>query len=427
MTAMRGRRLHLAIIAVLLAASGIATAAAFATPHADRPRARLEDHFTRDEIERARRYNGPRYALSFAAIAAGMLAGAALGLGPGLRRLGGWSASAWGGRWWLQALILMGVVTVAIALVQLPFGIARFFHDRSFQLVTQPFSGYLADAAKGLGFQLVIGAITALGFLGIVRALPRGWPAAAAGFAVALTVGLVYLLPVVYEPLFNRFTPVEGEVRERVIAIAQRAGVRVGDVLVADASRRTTRQNAYVSGLGPTKRVVLYDTLLAGSTPAEVDLVVAHELAHVAHSDVLKSTVIGSAGAALLVLLIWRLVSWEALRDWVGASGPGDPRWLPFLALVLAVTSFVTLPLQNWYSRSIEAAADRAAIENTGEPDTAISVEVKLARSNLADLQPNGFVRWTFFTHPPVLERIQIALDAKARLEPQSAAAEGRP
>jgi STE24 endopeptidase len=167
--------------------------------------------------------------------------------------------------------------------------------------------------------------------------------------------------------------------------------------------------------------------LLAKSTPEEVDLVVAHELAHVVHRDVLRSTVIGSAGAALLVLLIWRLVSWEALREWLGASGPGDPRWLPFLALVLAVTSFVTLPLQNWYSRSIEAAADRAAIENTGDSDTAISVEVNLARSNLGDLQPNGFVRWAFFTHPPVLERIQIALDAKARLGPRSAAAEGRP
>ena len=424
---MRGRRLHLAIIAVLLAASGIAAAAAFATPQAQGPRARLEDYFTRDEVERSRRYSGPRYALSFAAIAAGLLAGAALGLGPGLRRLGSWSASASGGRWWLQALILMGVVTVAISLVQLPFGIARFYHDRSYQLVTQPLTGYLADAAKGLGFQLVIGAITAIGFLTIVRALPRSWPAAAAGFAVVLTVGMVYLFPVVYEPLFNRFTPVEGEVRDRVLVIAQRTGVRVDDVLVADASRRTTRQNAYVSGLGATKRVVLYDTLLAKSTPEEVDLVVAHELAHVVHRDVLRSTVIGSAGAALLVLLIWQLVSWEALRGWLGASGSGDPRWLPFLALVLAVTSFVTLPLQNWYSRSIEAAADRAAIENTGDPDSAVSVEVNLARSNLADLQPNGFVRWAFFTHPPILERIQIALDAKAKFKPQSAAAEGRP
>ncbi len=412
---MRRRRIRLAIMAAFVGAAGLTAAAASAAPAAQSSRARLQDHFTPEDIERSRSYRGPRYALGFGAIAAELLAGAALGLGPGVRWLGRWSASASGGRWWLQALILAGAVTVAIALIQLPFGVARFFHDRSYGLVTQPLTGYLLDAAKGLGFQLVLAAITAAGFFGIVRLLPRGWPAVAAGFAVALTVALVYLLPVVYEPLFNKFTPVESDVRARVLTIADRAGVTVGEVLVADASRRTTRQNAYVSGLGATKRVVLYDTLLSSSTAAEVDLVVAHELAHVAHRDVLKGTVIGSAGAALAVLVIWRLVSWSALRGWIGASGPGDPRWLPFLALLLAVASFVTLPATNWFSRRIEAAADRSAIANTSDPDTAIAVEVNLARSNIADLEPNAFIRWMFYTHPPVLERIQIALDAKAQ------------
>ena len=411
---MRRRRVRLAIMAAFVGAAGLTAAAGSAAQAAQATRAKLEDHFNRDDIERSRSYRGPRYALSFAAIATGLLAGAALGLGPGVRWLGRWSGTASGGRWWLQALVLAGTVSVAIALVELPFGIARFYHDRSYGLVTQPLAGYLIDAAKGLGFQLVLGAVTALGFVSIVRLLPRGWPFAAAGFAVVLTVALVYLLPVVYEPLFNRFTPVESDVRARVLAIAERANVPVGEVLVADASRRTTRQNAYVSGLGATKRVVLYDTLLSGSSPAEVDLVVAHELAHVAHRDVLKGTVIGSVGAALAVVVIWRLMSWGALRDWIGASGPGDPRWLPFLAFALAVASFVTLPAQNWFSRGIEAAADRSAIAYTEDPDTAIAVEVNLARSNIADLEPNGFIRWMFYTHPPVLERIQIALDSKA-------------
>lgn len=409
------RRVRLAIMAAFVGAAGLTAATGSATPAAQSARAKLEDYFTRDDIERSRSYKGPRYALGFAALAGGLLAGAALGLGPGVRWLGRWSGTASGGRWWLQALILAGAVSAAVALVELPFGIARFFHDRGYGLVTQPLTGHLGDAAKGLGFQLVLAAVTALGFFGIVRLLPHGWPFAAAGFAVGLTVALVYLLPVVYEPLFNKFTPVESDVRARVLAIAERADVPVGEVLVADASRRTTRQNAYVSGLGATKRVVLYDTLLSGSTPPEVDLVVAHELAHVAHRDVLKGTVIGSAGAALAVLVIWRLMSWGALRDWIGASGPGDPRWLPFLVFVLAVASFVTLPAQNWFSRGIEAAADRSAIAYTSDPDTAIAVEVNLARSNIADLEPNGFIRWMFYTHPPVLERIQIALDAKAR------------
>jgi STE24 endopeptidase len=406
------------VIAFLLGVAGLAAttsvSGATAPAGAQATRARLGDHFSREEIDRARRYNGPRYALAFASMVAGLLAGAALGLGPGLRRLGRWSAVITGDRWWLQALLLAGVVTIGIALVQLPFGIARYRHDRSFGLVTQSIGGYLGDTAKGLGFQLAIAAVTALGFFGIVRLLPRGWPVAAAGFGVALTVAMVYLLPVVYEPLFNKFTPVQGDVRERVLAIAGRAGVPVGDVLVADASRRTTRQNAYVSGLGTTKRVVLYDTLLERSSPDEVDVVVAHELAHVAHRDVLKGTIVGCIGAIVVVLVIWRLLSWEALRTWAGAGGPGDPRWLPFLAFVVAIGSFLTLPAVNAFSRRIEASADRAAIAYTGATRAAISLEVGLARSNLADLEPHPFVRWAFFSHPPVLERIQIALDAGA-------------
>ena len=407
---MRVRRVRLLICAVVLGAVGFA-GAALAAPSPERAKAKLTDYFSPSDIQRSRAYRGPRYALAFAGIAAGLACAAVLGLGRVTRWLGRRSAAATGGRWVLQALLLTAVITIAVSLVETPFGYARFLQDRHWGLATQSSAGFFADSAKGAGFQLGIAAITALGFLGIVRALPRAWPAVAAAFAVVLTVVMIYILPVIYEPLFNKFTPVEPDVRARVLAIAAKAGVKVDDVLVADASRRTTRQNAYVSGLGATKRVVLYDTLLRSSTPQEVDLVVAHELGHVAHRDVLKGTVVASVGAALAVLIIWRLVSWTALRGWLGASGPGDPRLLPFLAFLLAAGSFVTLPLGNWYSRSIEAAADRAAIEYTNDPETAIKVEVNLARSNLSDLEPNGFIRWAFFTHPPTLERIQIALD----------------
>jgi STE24 endopeptidase len=222
------------------------------------------------------------------------------------------------------------------------------------------------------------------------------------------------VLPVLYEPLFNKFTPVEPDVRQRVLSIAQRAGVKVGDVLVADASRRTTRQNAYVSGLGSTKRVVLYDTLLAQSSPKQVDLVVAHELGHVAHRDVMKGTAFGAAGAVLAVVLIWRLLEWGALREWLGITGAGDPRALPFLAFLLAALTLLSSPVLNAFSRHIEGAADRAAIEYTHDPDTAVEVEVSLARSNLSDLDPNPFIVWFFYTHPPTLERIETALDWKA-------------
>jgi STE24 endopeptidase len=406
---MRGRRLRCVVIAAALLTTGTAAAALASESMSPSPPA--EDYFSKSDIERSRRYRGPRYAIAFGSIIASLVAGAAIGLGPGVRRIGRWSASVTGGRWILQVLLLVVVVTAVLALVQLPFAIARHLHDRSFGLVTQSIWGMLTDTAKGFGFQLALAAVTGLGFYGIVRALPRAWPGVAALFAVGLTVFLSYVLPVIYEPLFNRFTPVDSSLRARVLTIAGKAGVPVGDVLVADASRRTRRLNAYVSGLGPTKRVVLYDTLIERSSPKEVDLVVAHELAHVAHRDVAKGTVIAAAGAAAAVLLIWALLSSQPIRSWIGLSGAPDPRALPFLAFALAVTGILALPLQNWYSRGIEAAADRSAIDYTQDPETAIAVEVRLARENIADLEPNRSIVWAFFSHPPVMERIRIALE----------------
>jgi Zn-dependent protease with chaperone function len=409
---MTSRRLKALLVLSLLIAVGSAPAAIAAAAPA--PKAKISDYLTPRDLDRSKRYRGPLYALAFAGMAATLAAGAAMGLGRGSRWLGRWVSSAVGDRWWLQAILLAGVITVVTTLVSLAFGYGRYLHDRHWGLSTQSAAGYLFDVAKGTAFEFVLTAITALVFFGIVRALPRSWPAVAAVFVVGLTVLLVLVLPVIYEPLFNKFTPVPAEVRQRVLSIADKAGVRVGDVLVADASRRTTRQNAYVSGLGSTKRVVLYDTLLERSSPKQVDLVVAHELSHVAHKDVLKGTALGALGAVLSVLLLWRLFEWQALRDSLGVSGPGDPRSLPFIAFLLAAATLLSLPVVNAFSRGIEAAADRSAIEITRDPDTAIQVEVSLARSNLSDLEPNRAIYLVFFTHPSAIERIQLALDWRA-------------
>jgi STE24 endopeptidase len=409
------RRAAVMLAAVVLASAGGIASAALAAPRAESRKAKISDYFSDEDLSRSRRYRSLRYALGFASLGLGLTVGCLLGLGAPTRRIGAWAERATGGRWALTALLLVVVVTVAGRVVTLPLSVARdLYHERAWGLSTQSLGAFFADVGKGTGFELVVSGAVALGFFGIVRWLPRGWPLAASAFMVALTVALFIVYPLVYEPLFNRFTPVDPATRERIVAIGERAGVKVGQVLVADASRRTTKQNAYVSGLGATKRVVLYDTLLEKSTPKEVDLVVAHELGHVVHRDVLKGTVAASIGAVAGVLLVWRLLAGASVLRFVGSSAPRDPRSLPFLALVLAVATFLVLPAQNWYSRRIEASADRFAIAVTGDPDTHIAVEVNLARDNIADLQPGSFMRWAFFTHPTTLERIQIGLDAKA-------------
>jgi Zn-dependent protease with chaperone function len=409
---MRPRRsfLILAASAALIVIGMAGPAAAHGAAVSEKPK--VTDFFSPQDLARSRAYNGPRYTLGLASIVVGFVVAAVLGLGAPTRALGAWAQRLAGNRWPVTALILVAVVSLAGTLVTLPMSVARnLYHERRWELSTQTLGGYLNDVTKGTLIQIVIAAVGALGFYLIVRRLPRGWPFAAGGFAVALTVTLVVIYPLVFEPVFNKFTPVDGETATRIRAIATKAGVKVGDVLVADASRRTRKLNAYVSGLGPTKRVVLYDTLLESSPPEEIDLIVAHELGHVVHRDVARGTLLGAAGAIGAIALIWLLFRNESLMRWIGAS-PGDPRSLPFLAFVLALASFLTLPATNAFSRHIEASADRFAVELTDEAETAVETEISLARRNIADLQPNAFIRVWFYTHPPVMDRIQIALEA---------------
>jgi STE24 endopeptidase len=406
-----------ALACLLLGAAlyvGGALPASAAAPVAGR--AKLTDYFTKEDLARARRYRAPAYAVSFLRLAAEIGAVLVLGLGWGTRRLGALGARIAGERWWLQAVVLAIAINVVLMLVALPFGGARLALDRAWGLSTQTVGGFFADAGRALLFQGVLGIVVALGFFGIARALPERWPAVAAGGAVTLTFALSMLWPLVYEPLFNRFTPVDASLRDRIVALGEKSGVRVGSVVVADASRRTTTQNAYVSGLGATKRVVLYDSLLRKSSPQSVDLVVAHELGHVKHNDVLKGTVLAAIGAVIGVVIIRRLLSSAAVTSYLGIGGASDPRALPFLVLFITLAGLLTLPLSNWYSRRIEADADRHAVTATRDVRTAIDVEVALARDNISDLSPNPVIRAIFFTHPAPLERIENELAVARRI-----------
>jgi STE24 endopeptidase len=311
--------------------------------------------------------------------------------------------------------VLAIVVTVAPAIVVLPAGIASWQHDKTYGLATNTVSGYLSDTAKAIGFSIVGSVIVALVYLFFARRLPRAWPFAVAGAGVVLTFGAIFILPIIYEPAFSTFRPVDPATRARVIAIAASEGVKVDKVLISLESVRTTTENAYVSGLGATKRVVLYDTLLARLSPREVDLVVAHEIGHVKHNDILKGALLGSAGVIAGTAAIWWLLRRRRLLDFIGAHDQADPAVLPFLAFFIAIAILLTLPVQNLVSRHIEAAADHAALVATNDPKGAVMLEADLARTDLADLTPNAFIKDVFFTHPSTMERIQAALDYEAQ------------
>jgi STE24 endopeptidase len=344
--------------------------------------------FSQEDRDRAARYHRPLYA----AAAARLLIVVCVYSLVTLVRLDGWG--------WAGASAAWASATVAAAgLACLPLDLWRgLVRERRFGLSTQTLGGWLADRAKGeaIGLVLASGAWTAA--VGLGRALPGWWPApAAAGLALAVLI-LSFVAPVVLEPLFNRFAPLADErLAGELRALAERAGVPVRDVLVADASRRTTRTNAYVSGLGPTRRVVVWDTLLESATEPDLKLVVAHELGHRRDRHVVKGTLLAMALAAAAVVLLWLALG--ALR----------PRDFPLAALLFVGLELAGMPLLAWGSRRWERAADRCSLELTGDRDAFVRAHVALARKNLSDLDPPRLVYLMLFTHPTPPERLALA------------------
>ena len=317
------------------------------------------------------------------------------------------------GGWPLRAVAGGIALAVILALVALPLSYVRGFvvqHD--WGLSTQDLGGWLSDQTRSLLVTAVTLAVAALAFFAVVRWRPTSWWLWGWAAFTLLTLLLTYLYPVVIAPLFFKFTPLENEALAADIrALARDAGVAVDEVLVADASRRTTTENAYVAGLGATRQVVVYDTLLEAGSEAETRLVVAHELGHEKERHVLKNVAL----ASVALLGSFALLAWLAragpVWSWAGASGVGDVRALPLLALFAVAAGFVLLPAENLISRTFERQADRWAIELTEDPDTAVRAFRRLAFANVADLDPPRIAVWTLFTHPPIPERIEFFLE----------------
>jgi Zn-dependent protease with chaperone function len=409
-------------------------------PRSDRPRSARRvprpppadplEAFSAEEISACVAYAKPRRRWALLALLVDLLLLACLALsGPG-RWLVRWAAELSGG--WVPGQVVLAAVAVQAvrAAAALPFSLRAFRQDSREGLATQRLPGFLPDWLKARAVGLVLVVLPLAGLVLGARWRPAGWPWVAAAAAALLVGGLALLGPVLIEPLFNRFTPLAaGSLRERLLALAAGMRVPVRDVLVADASRRTTRVNAYVSGLGRTRRVVVYDTLLAAPTVAprphgaagdgpvapaaarndEIAMVIAHELAHVRHRDVLWGTVAGAAAAAGAVLAATWLLELDRLCERLGVTGLGDPLAAPGLLLLAALAGLLAAPVASAISRWAEARADWVALEVTRDPATAVAVERRLALENRADLRPNRLLLALFASHPPTMARIAQA------------------
>jgi STE24 endopeptidase len=372
--------------------------------------------FTEEEVAACVAYAKPRQRWALAAYGADLAVLAALALtGPGRAVVR--AAAGLAGGWAPGRVALATVAVLAVrAALRLPFSLRAYRQDLRAGLATQRLAGFLRDWAKGRAVGLVLTVLPLSALVLAARARPPGWPAPAAAAAVVLVLALAVAGPVLIEPLFNRFTPLApGPLRARLLELAAAMRVPVADVLVADASRRTTKVNAYVSGLGRTRRVVVYDTLLAAAGPGtgagadEVALVAAHELAHVRHRDVLWGTVGAAALAALSVLAAVALFDLEPVRRAFAVDGLGDPLAAPGLLLLAAAGGLLAAPVGSAISRWAEARADWVALEVTRDPATAVAVERRLALENRADLRPNRLLLAMFASHPETMARIAQA------------------
>jgi len=391
-------RLPLALVTTVVAA-GAATLIL-------RPRGGLIDpaavdvtaYFRPAQLERAKDFGDPQRLIGIGqlAVSAGVLALLALRpperFGALLTRLerrpvlGGAAAGA--------ALSLVFTVT------GLP--LALWAHERSvdFGLSTQSLAPWSADVAKSAGIGALLAALGGMLAVGLTRRFPRHWWIPGGGVVVGLAVLSIYLAPVVIDPLFNKFEPLpRGPLRTEVLGLADRAGVDVGQVYRVDASRRTTAINAYVGGLGHTKRVVIYDNLIDDFPPGQVRSVVAHELGHVHGRDLPRGLVwvliVAFPGAWLVQLVTERIT-----------RARGVPALLPALLLALGLVSFGLTSAGNALSRPVEAHADAFALRLTDDPKAFIALERSLALRNLGDPDPPAPFQLLFGTHPTTKQRI---------------------
>lgn len=311
----------------------------------------------------------------------------------------------------LTAAACIALIFIALYLLTLPLDCYRgFVLEHRFGLSTQNFVSWLADYLKSNAVSLVISVIIFTGFYALVKYFPLRWWVYAGVISIVLMLAGTYLYPLLIDPLFYRFEPMrDREMNTRILDMAEQAGIQVQEVLVADASRKTVKANAYFTGLGSSKRIVVYDTLLTGFSREEALAVIAHEIAHWKYSHIVKGIILSAVQMFISLFLLFLVFKETGISGTTAMGSRADFRVVAVALLFFTLLSFVALPIQNAVSRSFERQADRAAIELTGSKELHVTLHRNLARANLGDVEPHPLVKAILYTHPSTLERIKLA------------------
>jgi len=405
-----------AVVAGALATVGVV--AALWGPWAPQLPAAITDltTFPPDVVEAIGAYRPPRIGIAMAARILAVAVPVLVLIAPGGRRLVRAIAGD-GTRWSLaRGFLLAATISLLVWLAVLPMAAwAGLVQDGTWGFRTAPAGLWWRDRILAGFLNAVMAGVVGVAILAVVRRRPTSWPWHATWLVTAIVGVVSFLWPVVIAPLFVPTRPlVSGPIHDAVSSVLERAGMQDASIEVGLASTRTTRINAFVAGLGPTRRVVLHDTLLERPID-EIEVVVAHELGHRLHRDVARGVLASAPGILVGALLLRRVLNDGRLQRRVGATHPADPRMIAVGFAAVALFSAVAEPVALWHSRRVETAADHRALVLSDDPAAVVGVTRAFVIRDLAAPDPPSWQVALLSTHPPVGSRIRHAA-AYARL-----------
>ena len=308
-----------------------------------------------------------------------------------------------------QALIFFGLLAIISGIAGLPFELYdTFVLEKKYGFSTITWRLWITDLIKSLIISVILMTIMISAFMAFIHYLPASWWFWAWAFFTLFEITLLWLYPVLIAPLFNKFEPIKDEeLREKINALMDKAGLKTRGIYQVDEGKRSKHTNAYFTGIGKTKRIVLYDTLLSSHTPDEIVAVLAHEIGHWKKKHILKQLTFMIAASLALLYFIYLIVNWSLLYNAFGLKVTPVYAGLFLVSLYLSAAGYFLSPIGAAVTRRYEREADRMAFELTGTAQPMINALKRLAKDNLTNLHPHPLYVWFYYSHPPLIERIE--------------------
>jgi STE24 endopeptidase len=301
------------------------------------------------------------------------------------------------------------LLTYTSTVLSMPFSLYSTFKiENRYGFNTMSVKLWLADLFKSILISTVLIGVILLCGLWIIQLSPKNWWLFVWGFFFIFSLFIMYISPYIIEPLFNKFTPLEGyELEDKIREMMKKVGIKVSRVFKIDASKRSQHTNAYFTGIGKVKRIVLYDTLIDKMEQNEILAVLAHEVGHWKKKHVLKRIAVFELLSLLGAYISFKILDTNFLADIFNIDEVTFFSQIVILGFIFSIVSFPFLPLFGYFSRKHENEADRFAIKLTSDPESLSTSLIKLSKDNLSNLHPHPLYARFHYSHPPVVERIK--------------------